>query len=76
LLLLQYTIKTNANAIIICHNHPSGNLQSSEADMAITRKVKDSVKLMDIQMLDRLIIITEGKYYSMGDEGGLQNRSF
>ena len=44
--------------------------------MAITRKVKDSVKLMDIQMLDRLIIITEGKYYSMGDEGGLQNRSF
>ena len=44
--------------------------------MAITRKVKDSVKLMDIQMLDHLIIITEEKYYSMGDEGGLQNRSF
>ena len=68
-LLLQYTIKSNANAIIMCHNHPSGNLQPSEADMAITRKVKDSTKLMDIQLLDHLIIIPEGKYYSMGDEG-------
>ena len=68
-LLLQYTIKCNANAIIICHNHPSGNLQPSQSDMAITRKVKDSVKLMDLQLLDHLIIIPEGKYYSMGDEG-------
>jgi len=55
--------------MIICHNHPSGNLQPSEADMAITRKVKDSVKLMDLQLLDHLIIIPEGRYYSMGDEG-------
>jgi DNA repair protein RadC len=68
-LLLQYTIKCNANAIIICHNHSSGNIQPSEADLAITRKVKDSVKLMDLQLLDHLIIIPEGKYYSMGDEG-------
>ena len=68
-LLLQYTIKSNANAIIICHNHPSGNLQPSEADMAIIRKIKDSAKLMDIQLLDHLIIIPEGKYYSIGDEG-------
>jgi DNA repair protein RadC len=68
-LLLQYTIKSNANATIMCHNHPSGNLQPSEADMAITKKVKDSTKLMDIQLLDHLIIIPEGRYYSMGDEG-------
>ena len=68
-LLLQYTIKSNANAIIICHNQSSGNLQPSEADMAITRKIKDSGLLMDIQLLDHLIIIPEGKYYSMGDEG-------
>jgi DNA repair protein RadC len=38
-LLLQYTIKSNANAFIICHNHPSGNLQPSEADIKLTRKV-------------------------------------
>jgi len=68
-LLLQYTIKSNANAIIICHNHPSGNLQLSEADMAITRKIKVSGNIMDIRLLDHLIIIPEGRYYSMGDEG-------
>jgi DNA repair protein RadC len=68
-LLLHYTLKSNANAIIMCHNHPSGNLQPSEADLAITRKVKDSSKLMVIQLLDHLIIIPEGRYYSMEDEG-------
>ena len=68
-LLMQYSIKSNANAIIMCHNHPSGNLKPSEADMTITRKVKDSAKLMDIQLLDHLIIIPERLYYSMGDEG-------
>ena len=68
-LLLQYTIKSNANAIILCHNHPSGNVQPSESDLNLTRKIKDSVALMDIQLLDHLIIIQEGKYYSMGDEG-------
>jgi DNA repair protein RadC len=68
-LLLQYTIKSNANAIIICHNHPSGNIQPSEADMAITRKIKESGNLIDIKLLDHLIIIPEWKYYSMGDEG-------
>jgi DNA repair protein RadC len=47
-LLLQDTIKSKANATIICHNHPSGNLQPSVADIAISRKVKDSAKLMDI----------------------------
>ena len=66
---LQYTIKVNANAIIICHNHPSGNLQPSEADTAITRKVREAAILMDIQLLDHLIIVPEGRYYSLGDEG-------
>jgi DNA repair protein RadC len=68
-IILQYAIKANASGIIICHNHPSGNLQPSESDLAITRKVKDSVVLMDIQLLDHLIIIPEGRYYSMADEG-------
>jgi DNA repair protein RadC len=69
-LLLQYTIKSNANAIIICHNHPSGNLQPYKADIVINRQVKDSAKLMDIQLLDHTIIIPEGKYFSLA-EGGL-----
>ena len=70
-IILQYAIKANASGIIICHNHPSGNLQPSESDLAITRKVKDSAKLMDIQLLDHLILIPEGRFYSLADEGVL-----
>jgi DNA repair protein RadC len=66
---LQYAIKANASGIIICHNHPSGNVQPSESDKVITRKIKDSGTLMDIQSLDHLIIVPEGLYYSMADEG-------
>lgn len=68
-LLLQYTIKSNANAILLCHNHPSGNLQPSESDTKLTRKVKEAAQYMDIQLLDHLIIIPEGGYYSMMDDG-------
>jgi DNA repair protein RadC len=68
-IILQYAIKANASGIIICHNHPSGNVQPSESDIAITRKVKESGNVMDVQLLDHLIIVPEGKYYSMGDEG-------
>ncbi len=69
--ILQYVIKSNASGIIVCHNHPSGNLQPSESDLALTRKIKDSAKLMDVQLLDHLIIVPEGQYFSMGDEGVL-----
>jgi DNA repair protein RadC len=68
-IILQYAIKANASGIIICHNHPSGNVQPSETDTALTRKIKESGNLMDIQLLDHLIIVPEGKYYSMADEG-------
>ena len=68
-IILQYAIKANASGIIICHNHPSSNLQPSESDKAITSKIKDSGTLMDIQLLDHLIIIPEVKYYSMAEEG-------
>jgi DNA repair protein RadC len=67
--ILQYAIKANASGIIICNNHPSGNVQPSESDIAITRKIKESGIVMDIQLLDHLIIVPEGNYYSMGDEG-------
>ena len=66
-IILQYAIKANASGIIICHNHPSGNVQPSESDIAITRKIKESGIIMDIQLLDHLIIVPEDRYYSMGD---------
>jgi DNA repair protein RadC len=68
-IILQYAIKSNASGIIICHNHPSGNLQPSESDLTITKKIKESGNLMDIQLLDHLLIIPEEKYCSMADEG-------
>jgi DNA repair protein RadC len=68
-IILQYAIEANASGIILCHNHPSGNIQPSESDIAITRKIKESGNLMDIQLLDHLIIVPGGKYYSMADEG-------
>jgi len=63
-IILQYAIKANASGIIICHNHPSGNIQPSESDIKITRKIKESGNLMDVQLLDHLIVIPEGSYYS------------
>jgi len=70
-IILQYAIKSNASGIIICHNHPSGNLQPSESDQAITRKIKDSGLLMDVQLLDHLIITAEDSYYSFADNGSV-----
>ena len=52
------------------HNHPSGKLIASEADKAITQKVKAAGKLLDIAILDRLIITPE-HYYSFADDGAL-----
>jgi DNA repair protein RadC len=67
--ILQYVIKSNASGIIVCHNHPSGNLQPSESDLSLTKKIKEAARLMDVQLLDHLIIIPEGRYYSVADEG-------
>ncbi len=57
-----------ASGIILCHNHPSGNLTPSDADISLTRKMTDAGRLLDIQVLDHLIIAGE-KYYSFADEG-------
>jgi DNA repair protein RadC len=59
--------RDNANAIIFCHNHSSGNLLPSEANINLTKRVKDVLKLMDVQLLDHLIIAAEGEYYSTAD---------
>ncbi|MEM7370073.1 MAG: DNA repair protein RadC [Bacteroidota bacterium] len=56
------------SGIILVHNHPSGNLMPSEADMRITRKLVSGGKIMDIRVLDHLIISSRG-YYSFADEG-------
>ncbi|HEY4785000.1 MAG TPA: DNA repair protein RadC [Bacteroidales bacterium] len=69
-LILHLAIEKLASSLILCHNHPSGNNQPSEADLSITQKVKESGKLMDITLLDH-IIVTDGCYYSFADEGNI-----
>ncbi|MCE5347160.1 MAG: JAB domain-containing protein [Bacteroidales bacterium] len=70
-IILQYALKTNALGLIACHNHPSGNLNPSESDSKLTKKLKDAATIMDIQLLDHIIIAPGGGYYSFADEGML-----
>lgn len=69
-ILMRDAILNGASGIILCHNHPSGQLQPSQADRTITSKMVDAGKLLDIEILDH-IILTETSYYSFADEGNL-----
>jgi DNA repair protein RadC len=61
-------LKANACAIIISHNHPSGNLKPSRQDEELTQKIKQAGQLLDIKLLDH-VIITNEQYFSFADEG-------
>ncbi len=65
---LGMALEKHATSIIIAHNHPSGNLDASEADRKITRQLKEAGGLMEIPLLDHLII-TQSGYFSFADEG-------
>lgn len=67
-LILKPAIESLASGIILCHNHPSGQLKPSEQDLSLTKKIKESSRLMDINLLDH-IIIGDQKYLSFADEG-------
>ena len=67
-IIFQHALKANASSMILLHNHPSGNTQPSEADIALTRKMKECGKFMDLPVLDHVIVTAEG-YYSFADEG-------
>lgn len=69
-IIFQTALKANANSLILCHNHPSGNLKPSDADVKITKAIKEAGKIMEIPLIDHLIITAEG-YYSFADEGML-----
>ena len=67
-LIFAAALKGVASGMILAHNHPSGNLQPSQSDIDLTRKVKEAGRLLEIQVLDHVILTTEG-YYSFSDEG-------
>jgi DNA repair protein RadC len=67
-LIFKLALENGATGLILCHNHPSGNLIPSDADKQITKKIQKAGESLDVKVLDHLII-TETKYYSFVDEG-------
>ena len=68
-LIFATALKSGACALIFAHNHPSGNLQPSEQDKKLHKKLEDSGKILDISVLDHVILSGTGDgYYSMADE--------
>lgn len=68
-ILFAVVLKSLSVALILAHNHPSGTLKASEADKQITDKIKKAAMLFDIKVLDHLIIVPNGDYYSFADNG-------
>ena len=69
-LILKSALMEHSPAIILCHNHPSGNKMPSSNDDSLTEKIKSAAKHMDIRVVDH-VIVCDGEYYSYADEGRL-----
>jgi DNA repair protein RadC len=67
-LIIVAALKTNAVALMLAHNHPSGSVKPSRQDEDLTSKIKEGAKFLDIQVLDHIIVSSEG-YFSFADEG-------
>ncbi|NYJ28233.1 RadC family protein [Allomuricauda sp. ARW1Y1] len=70
-ILFAVILKTVSVGIILAHNHPSSTLKPSEADLKLTKKIKDAAKFFDVQVLDHIILTPDGGYYSFADNGVL-----
>ncbi len=67
-IILKKALQENAVSLILCHNHPSGNLRPSRADEELTAKIKEAARFLDIKVIDHVIVSEEG-YFSFADEG-------
>lgn len=67
-IIMQAALLCNASAVIVAHNHPSGNLKPSSADIKMTQQIKEATKIMSMSLLDH-VILTSDSYYSFADEG-------
>lgn len=67
-------IINKANSVILCHNHPSGDVYPSSEDMNLTRRLKDTGDILGIRVLDHVIItgLNQNKMYSFKEEGVLE----
>jgi len=64
-------LKSLSTSLILAHNHPSGNLKPSQADLRLTQKFKEAGKFLDIQVLDHIILDPEDQFYSLTDNGDM-----
>ena len=67
-LICKFAIDTLSTAVILCHNHPSGNRTPSRQDEVLTKNLKKALEILDIKLIDSLII-TATDFYSFADEG-------
>ena len=67
-LIMKRALEVLASSLIICHNHPSGNLTHSKQDLSVTKKIKEAAASFDITLLDH-IIVAGNNYYSFADNG-------
>lgn len=67
-IIFKKALEQSASAVILCHNHPSGNTQPSRSDIEVTKKIKSFGNMIDMPVLDHLIVADSG-YLSMADEG-------
>ncbi len=67
-IIIKHAIEKLASSIALCHNHPSGNINPSDADITLTKRIRDAGNLLDITVVDH-IIIGDKSYYSFNDEG-------
>lgn len=67
-IILKKALEMDCLSLILCHNHPSGNLQPSPADHTITRRLQQAAELLDIRLLDHVIVGGDG-YFSFADQG-------
>jgi DNA repair protein RadC len=65
--MLRYALETHATSIALFHNHPSGNLKPSDADLRLTKNIVQAATWMDIRVLDHIIIGDSG-YFSFADQ--------
>ena len=68
--IFKIALEYSATSVILCHNHPSGNIQPSDADLKLTQKLKSAGDMLDLAVIDNIIIGDE-KYFSFADEGRL-----
>lgn len=68
---MQVAVLSNANSIILAHNHPSSHNRPSTADIRLTRRIQQSLREVAITVDDHLILMPDGGYYSFNENGKL-----